>query len=134
MTTKFYGQSDDLLYAEGDFDEEFGVAFCPTQRALLVSDGTVLEYSYPKTKGLGVWGFKVLHAGPLFDRIEECDNENAEIYSDIVYFKDGVNNAYLIPYGAEECVLDLAQRYSPEELFKISPHEKLMRYLDSERY
>lgn len=81
MTTKIYGQSDDLIEFRGDIDDEIG-AYNAKGKGILLSDGTVLECTYPKAPGLGVWGFNVLHAGSLLDRIEECNDEDAEVYSD----------------------------------------------------
>ena len=33
-------------------------------------------------------------AGALFDRIEQCDSEDAKIYSDIAHFRDGLKHAW----------------------------------------
>lgn len=81
MTTKIYGTSDDLIEFEGDIYDEIG-AYEAQDKGILLSDGTVLECSYSKTPDLGVWGFKLIRAGSLFDRIEECNDEDAEVYSD----------------------------------------------------
>lgn len=126
MTTKIYGTSDDLIEFEGDIYDEIG-AYMAQGKGLLLSDGTVLECSYPKAPGLGVWGFNVLHAGSLLDRIEECNDENAEIHSDIVYFKDGLDDHWEIMPDCMQKVLDLLANHSIEELTAISPHEKLMQ-------
>lgn len=71
MATKIYGSSDDLIEFEGDIYDEIG-AYKAQDKGILLSDGTVLECSYPKAPGLGIWGFKLIRAGSLFDRIEEC--------------------------------------------------------------
>ena len=81
MTTKIFGCSDDLVEFRGDIEDEIG-AYMAQGKGLLLSDGTVLECSYPKAPDLGVWGFKLIRAGHLFDRIEECNDEDAEVYSD----------------------------------------------------
>lgn len=90
MTTKIYGCSDDLVEFRGDIDNEIG-AYEAQDKGILLSDGTVLECSYPKTPELGVWGFKLVCAGLLFDRIEECNDEDAEVYSDVVFFQRRTN-------------------------------------------
>ena len=125
MATKIYGTSDDLIEFEGDIYDEIG-AYNAKGKGILLSDGTVFECSYPKAKGLGVWGFNVLHAGSLLDRIEECNDEDAEIYSDIVYFKDGLDEYWEILPDRMAKVLDLLANHSIEELITKSPHEKLM--------
>lgn len=133
MTTKIYGQSDDLIEFRGDIDDEIG-AYNAKGKGILLSDGTVLECTYPKAPGLGVWGFNVLHAGSLLDRIEECNDEDAEIRSDIVYFKDGLDEHWEILPDRMREVLDLLANHSIEELTAISPHEKLMQcmYIEQE--
>lgn len=131
MTTKIYGQSDDLIEFRGDIDDEIG-AYKAQDKGILLSDGTVLECSYPKTPGLGVWGFKLIRAGNLFDRIEECNDEDAEVYSDVVYFKDGLTDFWEILPEHKQKVLDLLNKYNIEELITVSPHEQLMQCMHDE--
>lgn len=93
--TKVYGHSDNFVKFEGDVngevehyenDDEHGIM-------IICSDGTLLEAKYGKNNE-GIWEVKLLKQGELFERIEICDDENAEIYSDIAYFKDGLKYAY----------------------------------------
>lgn len=126
MATQIYGQSDDLIEFRGDIEDEIG-AYKAHGKGILLSDGTVLECSYPKAPGLGVWGFKLIRAGNLFDRIEECNAKEAEIYSDVVYFKDGLDEHWEIMPDCMRKVLDLLANHSIEELTAISPHEQLMQ-------
>lgn len=132
MTTKIYGQSDDLIEFRGDIDDEIG-AYMVQGKPLFLSDGTVLECSYPKTPDLGVWGFKVIRAGLLFERIEECNDENAEVYSDVVLFKDGLTDFWEILPEHKQKVLDLLKKYNIEELITVSPHEQLMQCMYDEQ-
>jgi len=98
--TKIYGQSDDNIYFEGDVrgqvdcygtdDREKGVL-------ISCSDGTILEVKYCKNVP-GVWGIAVLNKGSLFDCFEPCTDPDADIYSDIVYLKDGLKKAYASTY------------------------------------
>ena len=37
---------------------------------------------------------KVLEKGLLFDKLDICTDEDSEIYSDIIYFKEGIKFAY----------------------------------------
>lgn len=131
MTTKIYGCSDDLVEFRGDIDDEIG-AYEAQDKGILLSDGTVLECSYPKTPELGVWGFKLVCAGLLFDRIEECNDEDAEVYSDVVFFKDGLTDFWEILPDRKQKVLELLNKYNIEELISISPHEQLMQCMYDE--
>ncbi len=59
-----------------------------------MSDGTELLVRYGKPEPHeGVWWIRLKKAGPLFDRIDECFNDEAKPYSDIAYFKDGLTGA-----------------------------------------
>lgn len=93
--TKVYGQSDDNIYFEGDVYgqvSKFGTDDAPQGVLLFFSDGTILEVKYGKL-GRGIWGITLHNQGELFDRIELCDDEDADIYSDIAYFRDGLKSA-----------------------------------------
>lgn len=96
METKIYGQSDDNIYLEGEYNGQytyFGTD--STEKGILVifNDGTILEIKYGKAE-LAIWGINIIRKGTLFDRIEYCDNEDADIYSDIAYFKKGISFVY----------------------------------------
>lgn len=99
---KIYGASDDLVEFEGirfkgevagnfDTDEDKrGLIFC--------SDGTVLEVAYGKTRGgesLAVWEFLLVTHGSLFEQVDECFDEEATPYSDVVHFADDLEWAYV---------------------------------------
>lgn len=133
MTTKIYGTSDDLIEFRGDIEDEIG-AYKAQDKGILLSDGTVLECSYPKTPDLGVWGFKLVRAGYLFDRIEECNDEDAEVYSDVVFFKDGLTDFWEIIPEHKQKVLDLLDQHCIEDFAYVSHHEKLMQcmYIEQE--
>ncbi len=92
MSTKVYGQSDDLIEFEGDLDGEvaqYGTDDMPLGVIVGFSDGTVLSVKYGKPGLGGVWAITVLNAGTLFDRLDVCTNNDADPYSDIAHFKDG---------------------------------------------
>ena len=92
MVTKIFGQSDDNIYTEGDYEGQYTHYGTDEQEhgiLLVINDGSILEVKYGKG-GLAIWGIQVIKKGNLFDRIEFCDNEDADIYSDIVFFKKGV--------------------------------------------
>lgn len=96
MSTRVYGSSDDAVYLEGECsgqvdchgtdDREQGVL-------VVMSDGTLLEVKYGKN-GEGIWEVKLLKQGPLFERIELCVDEDADPYSDVAHFREGIKWAY----------------------------------------
>lgn len=94
MTTKVYGSSDDLIEFEGDIHGEVGF-FSEEEGCLLVfDDGTALVAQYGKPGGLAIWSITVLVKGPLFDRIDVCETETEDNYSDVAVLKDGAKLAF----------------------------------------
>jgi hypothetical protein len=92
VTTKIYGASDDLVEIEGDIHDEVGCyGTDESEHGVLLSfsDGTIIEVKYGKLD-LGIWGIKIHRKGDLFESLTECSDEEAEIYSDIANFKDGI--------------------------------------------
>jgi len=92
MGTKIYGASDDLIEAEGDVCAEHGGG--EDEFLLTCSDGTVLTIKYGKG-GLGIWAIQLVNQGTLLNRIEVCDDEDADVYSDVAYFDDGLKYVYV---------------------------------------
>lgn len=96
MSTKIYGQSDDLIEFRGDVGGEvgcYGTDNADHGVLVICSDGTVLEVKYGKG-GRGIWGIMLLGRGSLFDRIDPCTSEDADPYSDVAHFRDGMAWAY----------------------------------------
>jgi len=95
MATRVYGASDDLIEFEGDFQGEAAGRGSGDDLGILVlmSDGTVLECKYGKDKR-AIWAIAVLRKGAKFDRVEVCVDEDADPYSDVVHFHDGIRWAY----------------------------------------
>lgn len=96
MTTKVYGASDDLIEFEGDVygEVDFYSGSDDASPALIVfSDGTLLTVNYGKSE-LGVWEVKLLRKGDLFQRIDTCDDEDADPHSDVAHFASGLKWAY----------------------------------------
>ncbi len=92
MGTKVYGTSDDLIEFEGDVDGEVMVS-SGSPSLLMFNDGTILTINYG-ADGLAIWKIVVQKEGPLFISIERCTDEDAEVYSDIAYFADGLSFAF----------------------------------------
>ena len=95
MGIKVWGTSDDLIEVEGDIVEEFGFSG-DESCALAFSDGTLLEIKYGKGKQ-GIWHIVPLVKGPLYEKLDVCDDENDDPYSDIAYLKDGVTCVAFAP-------------------------------------
>jgi len=96
VSTRIYGSSDDLIEFDGDVSGEVGCfGTDERERGLLVvcDDGTIIEVKYGKG-GRSIWGVVILKRGTLFDRLEYCESEDADPYSDVAHFRDGLKYAY----------------------------------------
>lgn len=94
--TEVYGYSDDNIAFTGGLHGEVGCyGNDENERGVLVamSDGTLLEVQYCG-RVPGVWEIKLLQQGPLFERIDLCNDEDADPYSDVAHFKAGITTAY----------------------------------------
>lgn len=98
--TEVYGYSDDNIAFQGGFHGEVGCYGNDNERGVLVvlSDGTVLEVQYCG-RVPGVWEVKALRQGSLFVRIDLCDDEDANPYSDVAHFNPGIKWAYAATEG-----------------------------------
>jgi len=96
MSTKIYGASDDLIEFEGDVNGEVGAWDASEKRPANVacSDGTILKFLYAPDDA-AIWKIAVIERGSLFDHLEICTDENANPYSDIACFSDGLKYAYV---------------------------------------
>ena len=95
---RIYGSSDDLIEMDGYLSGEAGHFFGDEDDnpvLVVFSDGTILAVTYGKPGLGGVWGVSLVNQGVFFDRIEQCVDENADIYSDIAYFKDGIRKVWV---------------------------------------
>ena len=84
MRTKVYGMSDDLVEVETvkniyPYDE---IGCFDSMVRILFTDNTVIEVEYGKD-GKGIWKIEVTHKGDAKQKLTICDDENANIYSDI---------------------------------------------------
>lgn len=94
--TEVYGTGDDLIEFEGHYSGEvgaFGTDDADMGVLIVVSDGTLLEVKYGKG-GQGIWGITVLKKGTAYAGFEPCDDEEADIYSDIVRLRGDIKFAY----------------------------------------
>ena len=84
MKTKVYGMSDDLVEIETEqniypYDE---IGCFDSMVRILFTDGTIIHVEYGKD-GKGIWKIKVMHKGDAKQKLTICDDEDADIYSDI---------------------------------------------------
>lgn len=91
-----WGASDDLVEFRGDVHGEIGCYGTDEKEQgvlLICSDGTLLEVKYGKAQQ-GIWEIKLIQKGKLFSKIEPCMNEEADPYSDIAVFRNGLKWIY----------------------------------------
>lgn len=96
MATKVYGSNDDLIEVDGDVRGEVGCYGTDDRKKgvlLIFSDGTLLEVEYCGRVS-GVWEVKLIKQGELFEKIDIQTDPDADVYSDIAHFKDGLKFAY----------------------------------------
>lgn len=97
--TRVYGCSDDLLEMEGGYNAEHGCY--DTGCGLFLSDGTVLFVIYAPDEQ-AIWKIEVKEKGTLFDRLDVCCREDADPYSDQVFFLPGIVWAYAVNCSRED--------------------------------
>ena len=93
MSTTVYGHSDDCIEVEGDVTGEVAYSYDKDGVLLVFSDGTLIVARYHKP-GIAVWELILLNRGTLFNHIECCQDEDADLPSDVVYFNDGLTWAF----------------------------------------
>ena len=82
MMTKVWGYSDDNLVIEGAPYPDDEISCFDSIVRVTFSDGTVIEVQYPKG-GKAIWGIKVIEEGTAEQTLTFCEDEDAEIYSDV---------------------------------------------------
>jgi len=79
---KIYGCSDGLVEIEGSEYEENEIGCYDENVRIWFEDGTVILISYGKDD-LAVWDIDVEKIGTAKQHLEICEDEDADIYSDI---------------------------------------------------
>ena len=77
-----YGCGDDNLVlnnASYPYDE---IGCYDTEVKVWFKDGTIIKCGYGK-QGKGIWWIKVVEKGTAEQKLDICDDEDADIYSDI---------------------------------------------------
>ena len=89
-----YGASDDLVEITGSkYEDEIG-CFDRDVR-IYFTDGTIIRIGYPKG-GIGVWRIEVEQQGDAPQSLTLCDDEDAEIYSDVFSIDAEIKRHYVI--------------------------------------
>lgn len=79
---KIYGASDDLVEIEGSKYKEDEIGCYNENVRIWFKDGTVILVSYGK-EDLAVWKINIEETGTAEQHLEICEDEDADIYSDI---------------------------------------------------
>ena len=81
--TKIYGCSDDLVEIDGSkYDNEIGCNYNNPDVRIWFADGTVIHIGYGK-EDLAIWCITVEKKGTAKQTLQICEDEDADIYSDI---------------------------------------------------
>ena len=79
---KVYGYSDDNLVVEGaPYPNDEISCFARIVR-IAITDGTIIDAWYGK-KGQAIWTIKVIEKGTARQTLTICEDEDADIYSDV---------------------------------------------------
>ena len=79
---RIYGASDDLVEIEGSEYQENEIGCFEVKVRIWFEDGTVILVSYGK-QDLAVWSIVIEKVGTAKFDLQICEDEDADIYSDI---------------------------------------------------
>ncbi|MBC8558876.1 hypothetical protein [Fumia xinanensis] len=94
---KIYGYSDDLVEIENSTYKEDEIGCYDKDVRIRFVDGTIIRVGYGKSE-LAVWYIVVEEQGTAKQTLTICDNEEAEIYSDIFAIDSEVKGHSLIKH------------------------------------
>lgn len=93
---KVYGYSDDIVCIE-HVDGGCTEVDCYRHDVLLTfEDGTIIRAGYPK-KDKGVWWIEIEKQGTAYHSLEVCEDEDAEVYSDVFYIDAELSEYSVVP-------------------------------------
>ena len=81
---KVYGCSDDLVEIENSRYKEDEIDCFDKDVCIRFVDGTIIRVGYSKP-GIGVWYIQVEKQGTAKQNLIICEDEDADVYSDIFY-------------------------------------------------
>ena len=93
---KVYGVSDDLVEIENSCFSEDEIDCYKHDVRIKFDDGTVIRIGYPKPDG-AVWWIKVEEQGKVEHILTICEDEDAEIYSDVFEIESEVFSVLVLP-------------------------------------
>ena len=79
---KVYGYSDDNLVIEGARYPNDEISCFERIVRIAFTDGTIIDAWYGK-KGQAIWTIKVIEKGTARQTLTICEDEDADIYSDV---------------------------------------------------
>lgn len=79
---KVYGVSDDLVIIEGSAYKEDEIDCFGKDVRIRFLDGTVIRIGYPKHDA-AIWWIDIERKGTAAQRLDVCNDEDAQIYSDV---------------------------------------------------
>lgn len=94
---KIYGSSDDLVEIENSGYKEDEIGCYDRDVRIRFLDGTVIRIGYSKPE-LAVWYIVVEKKGTATQTLTICDDEEAEIYSDIFEIDSEIKDHSLIKH------------------------------------
>ena len=92
---KIYGASDDLVEIDNSSYREQEIDCFEKNVRIRFEDGTEILIGYHKP-GIGVWWIKVLEQGPAEQKLTICEDEDADIYSDIFEIDSEIKKHYVV--------------------------------------
>lgn len=96
---RVYGVSDDLLELEDTQYKDDEIGSYDSEVIILFTDGTVIRCGYGKKEG-GIWYIKVLKKGTADSILNVCQDEDAEIYSDVFEINAEVISHWVVDVDA----------------------------------
>ena len=92
---KIRGASDDLVEIYGSCYREDEIGCWEKDVRIRFLDGTIIRVGYPKD-GKAIWWIEVEKQGTAKQALTICDNENADVYSDIFEIDSEIKSHYVI--------------------------------------
>ena len=92
---RIYGASDDLVEIEDSEYHENEIGCFEKNVRIWFKDGTVILVGYPK-ECCGIWWIQIERAGDAYKTIQYCNDEDADIYSDIFEIDSTILKVWVI--------------------------------------
>lgn len=132
--TKVFGCSDDLLEIEGSQYPDDEIGCYDSEVVIAFVDGTVIRCGYGKPD-LGVWYIKVEHQGEAAQTLNICEDEDADVYSDIFEIDAEIAEHWVIDKNTalpQQALQMMEQKRADDEFFQGAQQAiyELMKELD----